>query len=222
MHYIIIPVNDLYEMVEYYGPHLKYNLSRMSFDLYKLKYKDKIFTEQIRMELFCKHFGYAVPSKEAINDLKKYIGKNKILEISSNLGLWSYLLLQEGIDIKPTDHIIKNTGFPFMPIEDIDPLSAFKKYKDRNILFFIVSVHNDNYGIFHRYFEFFKGDILILISEKEMANLIIQELTGGKKKLIKRFKDTTKSNQWLSVNEIEIPQWLNIDYKIYILEKLVV
>lgn len=110
---IIIPPDQLYEMVEYYGPHLKYNLSRMSFDLYKIKYKDLVISEQIRMQLFCRHFSYAVPSKDSINQLKKYIGKNKILEISSGLGLWAYLLFQEGVNIIPTDHVVRNTGIPF-------------------------------------------------------------------------------------------------------------
>ena len=217
----IIPIKELYNLIHNYGPSLRPEMSRMDYNTYKVYYKEKVPEEKFRMKLFMNHFSNAVPSQKALKQLSNYIGKEKALELNANLGLWSYLLYNEYVDIVATnDHTNKNLPL-FMPIETINYLDAFKKYNTRKTLLLECS---NAYFVNKKIDEIldnFKGDRIILICEEDNINKLITEITGGIKRVLSRFKkDSNKlDSQWINVNSIRIPQWLDHNMNIYLLEK---
>lgn len=52
---------------------------------------------------FAKQFGWAIPSKEAIEKIKSFVGNERILEIGAGRGTWAKLMQDAGIQITPTD-----------------------------------------------------------------------------------------------------------------------
>jgi len=205
-------------MIYNYGPELRYELSRSPFSIYELEKENEIDEEERRMDLFNSHFSYATPSKRIINKLKKYIGIEKVLEINSYSGLWSYLLFEEEIDIKATDHN-KYDKIPFINIENINPMNAIEKYNNRNILLTVWPHFKKNYYKLNNIVQNFHGDSFILITEKNIASKIINNITHGTNQILKELKDKKIEYEWILVKEFHIPKWLDLDYKVYLLEK---
>lgn len=212
----IIPLDSLFDMIYDYGPRLRYQMSRETYPVYKLeKEEDDIDNENQRMQLFSTHFSSAVPDKKIIGKLVKYIGTDKVIEVNSYLGLWSYLLATHDINIKSTSkrkpHLI-----PFIDIENLNPIDAIQKYNDRNILL-TVSPKNNN-DLYDTIKEF-QGNRIILISEKKLADKIINNITPTQT-LLEELKQKPIQYEWVLNNEYKIPQWLNHEYKVYLIEKL--
>ena len=214
----IIPITTLFNMIYNYGPKLRYEMSRNSFPVYKLEKNGEIDVEKYRMNLFSKHFSEATPDKKVLKKIIKYIDSDKVLEINSYLGLWSYLLLAYGIDIKTTSKHNPSL-ISFTEIEHLNPIKAVEKYKDRNILFNIWSKNSDNTNVYEA-INNFKGNKLIIISERKITDHIINKITPGTSRILKDLKNVKEKYEWVLVQEYEIPQWLNFNDKVYILEKL--
>lgn len=216
--YNIIPIDLLYQMIYNYGPSLKYELSRTTYPIYELERKGEVEIEENRMKLFNKHFSSATPSRKVINKLKKYIGNDKVLEIDAYLGLWSYLLFEEGIDIIPTN-TQNHSLLSFINIEKINPIDAIYKYNDRKILLTVWPHYKRSYENLNEIIKNFSGDRLILIADKTNGNKIINEITNGIQTILKELKREKIEYKWIVVDEYHIPKWLDIKYKIYLLEK---
>lgn len=54
-------------------------------------------------ENFSRNFGWAVPTKEAVEKLHSFIGGDQVLEAGAGKGVWAKLMQDAGIDIIPTD-----------------------------------------------------------------------------------------------------------------------
>lgn len=211
--------DTVFDMIYNYGPKLRYDLSRNKFDVYETEYKNNVKDEKIRMQVYQKHFGNAVPSKSAVEELSKYIGKEPVLELDAHLGLWASLLRWTGTKITSTEsHGSKYNAF--YPIEHINYTDALDKYNDATTLLMVC--HKDSF-ISRRIDEIldsFKGDRIVFICEKKhMDQLSKRKITGTLDNVMSRLKNK-KNTSWMIINEIELPHWLNHHSKIYMLEKI--
>lgn len=216
--------NRIFELIYNNGPRLRPEMSRMTYDTYVEYYKPKILEEQLNMKLFQDHYSYAVPSKKAILQLKNYIGNDSVLELNAHLGLWSYLLSNELVNIVPTTETLPKYN-PFMQIENINYLDALQKYSDRQTLLFVCPNFKFKDYTIDNILDAFTGSRIILICEEKNVNRLVNHITGGTKYILSRLNKLKYGepyelkNQWILTNEITIPQWLNYNYKIYIIEK---
>lgn len=93
------------------------------------EYRDKIIKIQ----------GFSLITKRSLNELIKYIGNKKCLEIMAGTGSLSYYLNNKGIDIVATDNCQWQSdgrwgSKPWCNIEQIDCIDAIEKYRDREVI----------------------------------------------------------------------------------------
>src|SRR5687768_603264 len=84
------------DLVKLNGPTISSTMSRS----YKYN-KSRLDYEQLRMNTFYNNYSYAIPTQPAITELANYIQNNQVVELNSGLGLWSYLLQQQGVNAIP-------------------------------------------------------------------------------------------------------------------------
>jgi len=104
---------------------------------------------------FTKYYSWAVPCREALIEIKKFVENDKCLEVGS--GLWAHLLQLSGIDIVATDNKLEK--YPKFWIEELNANDAMVKYNDRNVLFLSWSRINPT--------ENFNGSKIIFIGENK-------------------------------------------------------
>lgn len=92
---------DLYSTIEYMGP-IQSRFAPVDFR----KNYDK-------MVLFRHRFGYAVPSREAIEEIASWSKGGKILELGAGRGLWARLLKDAGADVEASDPNPPDSNFYF-------------------------------------------------------------------------------------------------------------
>lgn len=81
--------------------------------------------------------GYSLLAHDWIDELIKWIGDRKVLEVMAGCGSLSYILKEKGVDIKTTDNKKWINRFPMIwcDIEEIDSVEAIEKYGvDRDII----------------------------------------------------------------------------------------
>jgi len=106
--------------------------------------------EFYRREKFIDEFSWSVPSKEAVEKIKEFIGNDKILEVGSGYGLWAKLLIDAGINLHATDPLNWTEYYrwhpskkKFTPIEPISNVEAIKKYPGYNVLMMSWPTYDD-------------------------------------------------------------------------------
>lgn len=225
MNITLLPDDRIYELIYNNGPSLRVEMSRMNYDTYKIYYESKILEEKVRMNTYINHFSHAVPSKKAIDQLKTIVENDIVLEINSQTGLWSNLLYNQGINVIPTTSFNNFPASVFMPLKELYYLDAIKKYKNATALLTVCPKINFTDNTIDNVLNNFSGDVIILICEDSDINQIVANVTGGVKTIMSRLNklkipEPRNMNQWLLTDEIRLPQWLNYNYKIYILKKI--
>lgn len=140
-------LENIEEILETYGKHeLPYDID----DSYNHNRALMLFSEA------CFNFrnnminiqGYPIITKRLCKSLAEFIGNRKVLEVMSGKGALAKGLIDEGINIKPTDNF--SWEFPrffnnlWTDIENINALDAIKKYaKDYDILLASWMPYND-------------------------------------------------------------------------------
>ena len=133
-------------------------------------YEQTMFSTRIKM-FFTNFFSYAIPDDEALkviyDNIKQY---DQILEVGAGFGLWAFLLNSKyNMNIIASDnhesHLSKEevTLRKFMPIEQIDNITAIKEYKPQVLILIWPPYHND---MAYDSLITFKGDVLVYIGEK--------------------------------------------------------
>jgi len=118
----------------------KWNLSKE--DAFKRLNNEKPFSggEFYKRDYFTKNYGWSVPSEEAIDKLKEFVGGDSVLEIGSGYGMWAKVMQEAGLSVTATDsfpnrgeHVpIRDKSFTY--IEDLEAMKALEKYGNYNIL----------------------------------------------------------------------------------------
>lgn len=119
-------------------------------------------------EYFSKHLAWAVPSKEAIQKIKEFVGGLRVLEIGAGLGLWAKLLQDEGVDIIATDSVAKRKQYfkvstTFTEVHDLNNIQALKKFPDREVVMLCWPPYSDEMG--YQTLRNFDGEKFVLIGE---------------------------------------------------------
>jgi len=81
--------------------------------------------------------GFSLVNKITTKELAKYIGNRKCIEIMAGTGAWSKALINEGVNIHPTDLKIDSAisyNNSWMDVEEIDCVEAIKKYNPDVVL----------------------------------------------------------------------------------------
>lgn len=105
-------------------------------------YEDRVYSYQARDE-YTSRCGFAIISKEWIQPLAKFIGKDKCLEIMGGSGLLSKALKDEGVNVICTDNLSwedSKTEWKnhFTEIENLDCVEAIEKY-GKDVKYIIMS-----------------------------------------------------------------------------------
>lgn len=170
------------------NPRIAYDISRI---ISAEKNLDKISDDMISIlnrECYTNFFGWTTPKIDALNLIKKFVGKCQVLEICSGLGFWSFLLKYLGVNIVSTS-LFQEEQFPghkfaskcnIMPIselwwtrvDELDYLQAITKYISAGCLF-IVYGNSCDVNV-NKIIREFRGNKIIVITEScddELFNL---------------------------------------------------
>ena len=172
-----------------------------------IEYLDKrLMGDFARRGYFTKNYGWSVPSKKAINELKAFIGNDEVLEVASGYGMWAKLMQDAGIKVRATD-LVKSPHFKvynpskkaFTDIEDLSHGDALEKYSSHKVL--MMSWPPYDCSLAYETIRSFKGNKLIFVGESK----------GGCTANDDFFKELNKN--WKFIKDIDIPQWAGIhDY----------
>lgn len=200
----------LWEDIEGYGPEgnklpALEELKQIHPNINEKSMQDKLLGDFYRRNYFVNRFGWSVPTKQAIEKLKKFIGTDRVLEIGAGYGLWAKLMQDANIPVTAIDSL-KGTGWyspknrePYTTVEHLQHDEALQKYPSHEILMFSWPPYND--AMAYESLKNFKGDKLIYIGEgqggctgdEQFCNLIHTE--------------------WQEVATVDVPRWRGIhDY----------
>jgi len=176
---------------------------RKTHDLY-LK---NIMGDYYRRKQFIENYGWSVPTKEAIEKLKSFIGGEQVLEVGSGLGLWAKLMRDIGINIIATEmepDSSKNNYIgervPHTEIERINGMEAISKYGNSGVLFISWPPYDN--PLANDIVKSFKGNKIIFVGEGSGG------CTGDDSFFC------TIQNQWQEAGSVQIPRWTGIYDKI--------
>lgn len=65
--------------------------------------RDDLSGEYSRRQQFTGRYGWAVPTREALGQLKEWVGGGKVIEVGGGRGLWSRLLRGMGVTVEVSD-----------------------------------------------------------------------------------------------------------------------
>ena len=168
-------------------------------------------TDYERRRQFVRQYGWSVPTKEAVEQLKDFIGDDQVIEIGAGIGLWAKLLQDEGVPVVATDNFELATDPkadyitrdpPFTTIEDLDHEESLQSYPEHGVLMFIWPPCDDPMAT--SALKAFRGNKVIYIGE-------FRGCTANDE-----FHDILDSN-WTETNRIYIPHWHGISDSVMLL-----
>jgi hypothetical protein len=119
--------------------------------------------------IYTKNFAWVYITMELLNQIVKFVGKCKILEVAGGNGLLGSLLLSLGCHITITDLFIdcyinyEDKSKRFSPyIEEISGLNAVKKYRDANVLLLCWPLQGN---MAYKCLKLFRGNKVVFIGE---------------------------------------------------------
>jgi len=194
---------DLWKSIEKHGP--------KRHDYRDPDYMSKRVDEYYRRHEFTGNYAWAVPTKEAIEKIRAFVGSGKVLEIGSGLGLWAKLLKDEGIHVTPTDFKGQRKNFGMKEVEhtevhDMGHMRAMEMFgAGHDVLMMIWPPYDDSMAA--EALERFKGDKLIYIGE-----------SGGGCTGDDRFHQLLDET-WNEKETVDIPQWDGIHDALFLYER---
>lgn len=153
-------------------------------------------------------FGWSIPCKSALEEVKNFVKDDLVLEIAAGRGLWSALMRSVGINVICTS-IIDGEYYnkeqmekTWTDIELLDCEKAVEKYRGANCLFLSWGSGNSLYKALDN----FIGHYLIVIGE----------LNGCTDDLRNTDDSYTRYDfDFVLVKEVDIPQWPGMKDKMY-------
>lgn len=130
---------NLLKDIQRFGPKAESLFDYSSYNPYDSKQRMvNEATEFQRRQFFCKLYSWAIPSKTAINEIKKFVENDRILEIGSGKGLWAKLLRLNDVKIDPTDNNSwkkKEIGKRYLRVKNINHIDASKNTTNNCIMY---------------------------------------------------------------------------------------
>ena len=103
-----------------------------------------------------------MPSWEAVDAIRTFVGSDKLLSCASGNGLWELFIQSRGVDVVATDTKPCST---YHPVEEMDAIEAVKKYADHNCLMMSWPAYDDPMA--YSCLKEFTGNKLVYIGEDE-------------------------------------------------------
>jgi hypothetical protein len=173
----------------------------------------RLVSDYYEKDYFTNQYGWSVPTQEAINDLKEFVGSDTVLEVGSGHGMWAKLMQEAQINVRATDYLSgkgskvylgRERDKFFTDIEDISGKEAVQKY-NTNIIMMSWPPCDDPLAF--DVLSIFKGNKLIFVGEGK----------GGCTANSDFFQLLDKN--WTLVKEIDIPKWAGIHDRLYLYER---
>ena len=82
-----------------------------------------------RRRTFIAFYGYAVPTREAIGEVARFLDGRSVIEVCAGAGLWASLLSGAGVDIVATDALLPR-GAPYFPIAVLEAEAAVRAHPE--------------------------------------------------------------------------------------------
>ena len=165
-----------------------------------------------RRDVFIRHLGFAVPTREAIEAIIKHVGGRQLVEVGAGAGLWACLLHDAGVDVVAYDNWAwhgngrrRVSVGKFFPVERGTQRKALSREGHREVLMLIWPPYSE--GLAHNAVRNFRGDRFIYIGEGDGG------CTG-----CDRFHALLERD-WELTEEVAIPQWWGIHDSVYLYER---
>ena len=171
------------------------------------------FAQEVRRRReFLRDFGWAVPTKEALDAISHFAENRRVIEVGAGTGLWAYLLSASGVSITSTDDYSwvqteelrtdrsPPSGFAveagkFYPVERMEAETAVLSHEDHEVL--MICWPPPRKAMAFDATRLFTGDRLIFIGE-------LSDTNGDA-----AFRDLL-SLSWEREAIVEIPTWVTI------------
>jgi hypothetical protein len=174
-----------------------------------------------RRRRFLKQYGWAVPTEEALNAIRDFVGERHLLEVAAGNGLWSYLLSCSGLQVIATDDYSWGgpgadpnakaalpSGFAipmgqFYPVEALDVVNSARKYAECRAM--LLCWPPPDRPMAHQALTAFQGERFIYISDRACTadEAFYAELV----------------KHWELHDAIDIPNWLGLHDAVYLYER---
>jgi len=153
---------------------------------------------------------WAIPSKEAIQSISQFAGKETILEIGAGLGYWAMLIIKKGGKIIATDskksNWKHNANPPYVPIIKMNHKKALKTFTNASVLFLCWPPYDTPMA--YESLEGFQGNKLIYIGEGD----------GGCNGTDEFFQ--LLNEHWKEIKTVNIKQWYGIHDRLFLYERV--
>jgi hypothetical protein len=106
-----------------------------------------------------KEYGWVYINDNAFDQMRNFIGNNKVLSVCSGKGFYEYLLKNAGVNIVATD--CTSPDDPYIDVQNMDLTDAVKKYAGYNCLLMIAAPPR----LVGSAITAFQGDKLIYVGE---------------------------------------------------------
>lgn len=165
--------DEIMKDIEKYGPKGTEYPGDIDAEIDKYKDKQKDLYDFRRRYKFVSDYSWAVPNREIIDYIKKFVGNDKAIEIGAGYGLWAKLLKDMGLNIVAIDPMIfpgdkeiydiGNEDKKWTQVEKMDHYEALDNFPDANVLIFIWPSYDEGYA--YEALELFDGNKIVYIGE---------------------------------------------------------
>ena len=146
--------------------------------------------EHARRRTFIAHYGYAVPTREAIRAVAGFLKRHLTLEVCAGLGLWARLLHDEGVSIVSTD-AAKPHDASYVSVEQQEAVAAVATHGECDALF--ICWPPDRKPAATRALLAFNGSRLVYVGDERFTG------TGGFHEVLYR--------DWRIQRRLILPSW---------------
>lgn len=113
-----------------------------------------------RRQNFVQVLTWAIPTPGAVEEIARFIGNRRTLEVCAGTGVWAALLRQHGVQITATD--LNPPASTFFPVEALDAVEAVKKHQP-DVLFLCWPPYAKLTA--YNALRAFRGDLVVYIGE---------------------------------------------------------
>jgi hypothetical protein len=160
---------------------------------------ERRFSQSGRRRTFIALYGWAVPTRAALEAIRDFVAGDTMLEVCAGSGLWARLLIDRGVRVIATDACAP-PAVPYVPVEVFDAEAAVRAHPDCQSLLFVWPPFRQDCA--YRALTAFEGDKLVYAGDRRF--------TGDR-----QLQDLL-DKQWTLVRQLQIPAWPGLDDQVYL------
>ena len=156
-------INDLWALIERDGPLV--DEDDLAADLVLSDWSERAHSQADRRRTFIAFYSWAVPSQDAITEIRKFVGERQLLEVCAGAGLWAKLLANEGVEITAADPIPAHK--PHFPVEELEAEAAVRAHRECDALLLVWPPFRDDCAL--RALRAFNGNRVVLVGDPQFC-----------------------------------------------------